>query len=154
MQLSMFSDYALRVLMHLAMSPDRLMSTRQIADIHQAKYNHLAKVTAWLVTEGYAEALRGRAGGLKLAKPPEQINVGDVMQKLEADKPLVECLGADGGTCCLSTACGLTLALQTAQTAFYQSLQTYTLADVTKLTPNMQSLIVALNLAPTTQNTA
>lgn len=65
MQLAMFSDYALRVLMHLAASPDRLLSTRQLSEIHDAKFNHLAKVTAWLVNEGLAVSNRGRGGGLR-----------------------------------------------------------------------------------------
>ena len=55
MQLSKFSDYALRILVHLAASPDRLLSTRQLAELHDAKYNHLAKVAGWLVQQGYAE---------------------------------------------------------------------------------------------------
>lgn len=145
MQLSMFSDYALRVLMHLAASSDRRMSTRQIAQIHDAKYNHLAKVSAWLVNEGYAEAARGRGGGLKLALDPSAINLGHVMRKLEDDKPLVECLSATGGNCCLSPACGLTRALEAAQAAFFQTLDEYTLADLSKLAPGMTKLIHSLN---------
>lgn len=145
MQLSMFSDYALRVLMHLAASPDRLLSTRQIASIHDAKYNHLSKVTAWLVNEGYAESVRGRGGGLKLSCDPEAINLGKVLRELEREKPMVECFAADGGSCCLSPACGLSSALLNAQTAFFKALDAYSIADVSVLTPGMASLIYSLN---------
>ena len=148
MQLSKFSDYALRVIVHLAASPDRLMSTPQIAEIHDAKYNHMAKVTGWLVSEGYAESLRGRGGGLRLAKEPSQISLGSLLRKLEEDKPMVECLGADGGTCRLSPSCGLSVALQNAQEAFFQTLDPTTVEDVITLSPGMANLLNFLNDEP------
>ena len=146
MQLSKFSDYALRVVVHLAASPDRLLSTRQIAEIHDAKYNHMAKVTTWLVTEGYAESLRGRGGGLRLSRTPEEINLGQLVRKLEADKPVVECLGSDGtGACRLMPACGLSLALGDAQEAFFVSLDQLNLSSVIRTSPGMERLLSALN---------
>lgn len=147
MQLSKFSDYALRVLVHLAASSDKLLSTRQIAEIHQAKYNHLAKVTGWLVQEGYAVSLRGRGGGLRLAKNPSDIKLGAILRKLEADKPLVECLSANGGACKLTAACGLSTALQAAQEVFFQELDKYSLADTIRLDPGMLRLLASLSSA-------
>jgi Rrf2 family nitric oxide-sensitive transcriptional repressor len=131
--------------MHLATSPDRLLTTRQIAEIHGARYHHMTKVTGWLVNEGYAQAERGRNGGLRLALDPSQINLGTVMRKLEADKPLVECLAADGGRCSLSPACGLASVLVAAQDAFFLSLDAYTLETVTELNPNLAPLLSTLN---------
>ena len=145
MQLSMFSDYALRVMVHLASSPDKLLSTRQIAEIHDAKYNHLSKVTGWLVSEGYAESLRGRGGGLRLARDPKDINLGALVRRLEADKPLVECFGSDGGSCRLAPACGLSVALLKAQEAFFEALDPVDLASVIGLSPGMRNLLSALN---------
>lgn len=150
MQLSKFSDYALRVVVHLAASPDRLMSTRQIAEIHDAKYNHMAKVTGWLVSEGYAESLRGRGGGLRLSKDPSQISLGALLRKLEEDKPMVECLASGGGMCRLSPSCGLSLALQNAQEAFFKTLDPTTIKDVIGLAPGMANLLGALNSGSTT----
>lgn len=149
MQLSKFSDYALRIVMHLASSPDQLLSTRQLAQIHDAKFNHLSKVTGWLVAHGYAESLRGRGGGLRLARAPDDISLGKLLRQLEEDKPLVECLNADGGQCRLSPACGLSLALQTAQDAFFQALDPITLDSVTKLSPGMSNLLNMLNAEAT-----
>jgi len=145
MQLSMFSDYALRVLMHLATSPDKVLSTRQISDIHNAKYNHMTKVTGWLVAEGYAAASRGRGGGLQLARKPEDINLGHLLRKLEEDKPLVDCMRADGGSCCLSPVCSLTVVLHSAQEAFYASLDQTSLSSIITLTPGMARLLDELN---------
>jgi Rrf2 family nitric oxide-sensitive transcriptional repressor len=145
MQLSKFSDYALRVIVHLAASPDRLLTTREIADIHGAKYHHMAKVTAWLVAEGFAVSLRGRSGGLRLAQDPTQISLGALLRQLEADKPLVDCLSANGGACRLSPSCGLTSALQTAQQAFFEVLDPMTVESVVKGTPGMANLLTFLN---------
>lgn len=144
----MFSDYALRVMVHLAGSPDQFLSTRQIADIHNAKYNHLSKVTGWLVVEGYAEASRGRGGGLRLARDPKEINMGKLMRQLEADKPLVECFSADGGNCRLTSACGLSIALYQAQEAFFAVLDQMDLAGVLAMSPGMADLLAALNHVP------
>ena len=146
MQLSMFSDYALRVLVHLANSPETLLSTRQIADIHNAKFNHLSKVTTWLVTNGYVESSRGRGGGLRLAILPEEINLGKLLRQLEADKPLVECFNSATNTCQLVPACGLMFALKEAQEAFFQALDHTTIANVMLGTPNMSKLIQTLNV--------
>lgn len=131
--------------MHLANSPDQLLSTRQLAEIHQAKFNHLSKVSGWLVAHDYAHSLRGRGGGLRLARPPSEISLGQLLRQLEEDKPLVECMGADGGQCRLSPACGLSLALQKAQEAFFKELDPITLEGIPQLSPGMGNLLRSLN---------
>ena len=145
MQLSKFTDYALRTLMHLAIAEKHMLTTRQIAEIHDAKYNHLAKVTQWLVREGYVASVRGRSGGLRLAKQPRDINIGYVVRDLESQTELVECLRPDGGSCVLAPSCGLTSALRVAQDAFYTSLNTMMLADLTKNNAPMARLLARLN---------
>ncbi|MEO9682348.1 MAG: Rrf2 family transcriptional regulator [Tateyamaria sp.] len=145
MQLSKFSDYALRVLMHLTASPDNLMSTRQIAEMHEAKYNHLTKVTAWLVGEGYAASSRGRGGGLRLALDPSEINLGKLIRSLEADRPLVDCHAPDGGTCPLAASCGLSMVLQDAQEAFFVELEKYSIKDTLRVFPSMTKVLTELN---------
>ncbi|CUK27510.1 HTH-type transcriptional repressor NsrR [Cognatishimia activa] len=145
MQLTKFSDYALRVLMHLAASPEKLLSTRQISEMHGASFNHLTKVTGWLVTEGYAESVRGRSGGLRLARDPQDINLGEVLRKLEKDQPLVECFAAEGGSCGLASACGLSGVLWSAQEAFFQHLDGHTLQSTIDAMPRMQSFLVSMN---------
>ncbi|WP_299958482.1 Rrf2 family transcriptional regulator [uncultured Roseobacter sp.] len=145
MQLSTFSDYAIRTLMHLAVADRHMLTTRQIAVIHGAKYNHLAKVTQWLVREGYVVSLRGRAGGLKLAMDTKEINVGLVLRDLESQSALVECMRADGGSCILSPLCPLTAALKAAQTAFFDSLSQLTLNDLTSKNRPIGHLLSQLN---------
>jgi len=145
MQLSIFSDYALRTLMHLAAAEDNLLSTRQIAEIHGAKYNHLAKVTHWLSREGYVRSVRGRSGGLQLAIPAQDISVGEVLRKLESEQVLVECLRDDGGLCVLSPMCGLTDALQNAQSLFFGALDGVSISSLTSKRSKMSRLLKTLN---------
>lgn len=145
MQLSTFTDYALRMLMHLAVADGYKLTTRQISDIHDAKYNHLAKVTQWLVREGYVASTRGRAGGLELARDPAEINIGTVVRALEGHDGLVDCLRPDGGgSCALFPQCVLTGALAEAQEAFFRSLDSKTLAQLTpegrRIVPLLQRL--------------
>lgn len=145
MQLSKFTDYALRTLMHLAVAKEHMLTTRQIADIHDAKYNHLAKVTQWLVREGYVASVRGRSGGLRLAKEAKNVNIGTILRDLESQSDLVECMRPDGGNCVLSGACGLTSAFGKAQEAFFQVLDAMTLADLTNHDVPMTRLLTRLN---------
>ncbi|WP_390910858.1 Rrf2 family transcriptional regulator [Pseudosulfitobacter sp. SM2401] len=149
MQLTKFTDYALRTLMHLAVADEHMLTTRQIAGIHDAKYNHLAKVTQWLVREGYVASVRGRTGGLRLAKNTGDVNIGSIVRGLESQTELVECLRPDGGNCLLSPNCGLTSALRNAQDAFYASLDKITLADLTKNDAPMARLLAQLNVEET-----
>jgi Rrf2 family transcriptional regulator, nitric oxide-sensitive transcriptional repressor len=145
MQLNRFTDYALRVMMHLAAANGRLMSTREIADLHGAKYNHLAKVTQWLVNEGYIETIRGRSGGIALAKQPDQICIGTLVRKLESQTALVECMREDRGNCRLSVACGLAVVLKDAEESFFRTLDQVTLADVLKRQSGMFDLLISMN---------
>jgi len=145
MQLNRFTDYALRVMMHLAAANGRLMSTREIADLHDAKYNHLAKVTQWLANEGYIETIRGRSGGIALAKQPDQICIGTLVRKLESQTALVECMREDRGNCRLSVACGLAVVLKDAEESFFRTLDQVTLADVLKRQSGMFDLLISMN---------
>ena len=145
MQLAKFTDYALRVLMHLAVSEKHSLSTRQIATMQDAKFNHMAKVTQWLSREGYVDSLRGRSGGLRLAIAPENINIGRLVRALESPDVLVECLRPDGGLCVLSPICGLTPVLRDAQEAFFKTLDQYSLVDLTPQGSPLTQLLQRMN---------
>jgi len=144
MQLTKFSDFALRILMHLAAEPERQLSVRDIASAQNVSFNHLAKVGQWLTAEGYVRSMRGRGGGMRLAMDPAEISIGALLRKSEAGSPLVECLRADGGACCLTPACGLLPVLADAQEAFFAALDGVTLADVLGRRTGMQNLIKSL----------
>lgn len=144
MQLSKFTDYALRILVHLAGSQDRLLSTREISEVHDAKYNHLAKVTQKLASEGYIVSIRGRSGGIKLARPASDISIGIIVRSFENHASVIECKNFDGSMCKLAPACGLQNLLNKAQEAFFAVLDDYSLADAIGEHPNMSRLLQQL----------
>lgn len=132
MKLTLFTDYAMRVLFYLAARPDRLCSIAEVARTYGISQNHLMKVVNELVHGGYVESTRGRFGGIRLGKPPEAINVGIVVRRTEEDFNLADC-----DSCLIAPACGLTGVLKEALGAFLAVLDRYTLAD---LMPNRQDL--------------
>lgn len=131
MQLTRFTDYGLRVLIYLAARPDRLARIEEIADAYGISRGHVMKVVRRLVGHGYVESLRGRGGGVRLARPASEIGLGDVVRKTEENLALVECLG-DHGSCVIESACGLQHALARALEAFLSTLDGYTLEDLIK----------------------
>lgn len=133
MQITAFSDYALRVLIFLAVSGDRVVSSREIAERHELSIDHVAKVTQFLSREGYVRASRGRGGGLRLARPAAEISIGDVLRRSEAGSGVVECLRGGTVTCLLAPVCGLTPFFAEATEAFFAALDRRSLADTVPL---------------------
>ena len=129
MQLTMFSDYALRVLMYAHAAGDRLVTIDEIADAYAVSRAHLTKVVNALTRAGYLEAVRGRSGGLRLAKPADQISLGAVIRKTEPDFALVECF-ATGNQCVITKCCKLQGVLDEALAAFLAVLDRQTLAGI------------------------
>lgn len=125
MKLTLFTDYAMRVLLYLALRPDRLCSIGEIAQSYGISRNHLMKVVNQLVRAGYVISHRGRAGGIRLGMAPEEINVGALIRYTEEDLVPVDC-----SACVIAPACGLTGALGEAMAAFLAVLDRYTLADM------------------------
>jgi Rrf2 family nitric oxide-sensitive transcriptional repressor len=129
MQLTMFSDFGLRIGLYLATHPDRLVAVEEISDAYGISRAHLVKVVQRLTEIGIVESTRGRGGGLRLARKPEEIRMGDLVRATEPNFNLVECFDADHNTCPIAPACGMKGALQRAQVAFLASLNENTLAD-------------------------
>ena len=132
MNITTFSDYALRVLIYLASTDDDKSTSAEIADAHDISFHHVAKAAQWLTRSGYVESERGRAGGLSLNHQPTNINIGEVLRAAEtkAGAPLVDCMREDGGTCCIRPSCGLRFALAEAEAAFFGTMEKFTLADI------------------------
>lgn len=129
MQLTKFTDYALRVLILLAHEPRSTI--REIADTYRISENHLMKIVHTLGKAGYVETIRGKGGGLKLARSAERINIGDVVRTTEETLYAVECLSGNySGDCRLARACKLKSILRDAQNAFMRELDQYTLHDL------------------------
>lgn len=142
MKLTTFSDYSLRVLIYLALEPDRLATIQGIADSYDISENHLMKVVHQLAKRGVVESLRGKGGGIRLAVPAENIRIGKIIRDAEGDGAAVECFG-EHGNCKIKVNCKLAGALSRAFDEFYRSLDQYTLAD---LVDKPQGLIRILRL--------
>lgn len=138
MRLSSFSDYSLRVLMYLGVHAGRLTTIAEIAGAYGISENHLMKVVHQLGRMSYIETVRGKGGGMRLAKSPADIRLGEVIRQTEIDWALVECF-ATGGQCQIQAACRLPPILDEALAALFGVLDRYTLADLL-LSPDQLAL--------------
>lgn len=139
MQITRYTDYGIRVLAYCASRRDALATTQEIAGRHGISSNHLVKVVQELSRLGYLEAVRGKGGGIRLARPPEAINLGELVRQME-DLDLVECFEADCA-CRLLPACRLKGIFGEALAAFIGVLSRYTLADVVMAPGEMARLL-------------
>lgn len=130
MRLTTFTDYSLRVLIYLAIRPDHRATIAEIAAAFDISKSHLMKVVHFLGKHGFLANVRGKGGGLSLAKPPEAINVGAVVRLTEADSLPAECFDRENNSCVITPACQLRKVLNDAVKAFYAVLAQRSLADL------------------------
>ena len=130
MRLTGYTDYCLRVLIYLAVHPERRVTIAEIAAAYGISENHLVKVAHELGKTGFLENTRGRGGGLALARSPAKINVGMVVRSAEGPTVPAACFDATAARCAIARTCALRGALRGAVDAFYAVLDRYTLADL------------------------
>ncbi len=130
MQLTLYTDYSLRVLVYLGVKHEGVSTITDIARDYGISRNHLVKVVHNLGNLGYIKTLRGRGGGVMLARDASLINIGDVVRHTEGNFTLVECFDHKINTCPISEMCALKGALHMAQRRFIEVLDEFTLADV------------------------
>jgi Rrf2 family transcriptional regulator, nitric oxide-sensitive transcriptional repressor len=129
MRLTSFTDFTLRLLMYAAVHEDRLVTIEEVSDVYKISRAHLMKITNTMTRAGFLKAVRGRSGGLTLARPPRKIRLGDVVRATEPDFALVECFGNDN-QCIITRSCRLRSILHEGLDAFSAVLDKYTLADL------------------------
>lgn len=127
MQLTRHSDFALRTMLYLAASPDRLCSITEIADAHGISRNHLMKVVNQLAQGGLIASFRGRGGGIKLGRASADISIGDIVRASESNFDLVDC-----SYCGIARGCGLPSTFRDAMAAFFEVLDRQSLKDMVK----------------------
>ncbi len=135
MHLTIFTDYTLRVLIYLGMHQHegRLATISDIASAYGIPGDHLRKIVHHLAKQGYVETLRGKGGGMRLARAPEQINLGEVVRGSERDQALVECFQRNKKKACsILSVCALRGILERALRAFFNELDGHTLANLLK----------------------
>ncbi len=129
MQLTTFTDYGLRSLMYLAIHGERLCNISEIAEHYGISRHHLVKVVHRLGQLGYVDSVQGKGGGIRLARDPAALRLGDLVRDLEPNMRIVECFDRETNTCRITGACQLKHYLFDASAAFLDSLNRHTLAD-------------------------
>lgn len=153
MRLTLYTDYSLRVLMYAGLKRDGLATIPEVAESYGISRNHLMKIVHQLGVLGYLENVRGRGGGFRLAKPPGEINLGEVVRRTEDDMALVQCFDAAAPRCPIANACVLRSVLGEALDAFLSVLEGYTLEDL--IAPRRQlARLLDLNLGSSTSTPA
>lgn len=142
MRLTQYTDFSLRVLIYLGVNREARSTIRSISEAYGISQNHLMKVVQQLAAAGHIQSRRGKGGGIRLAREPTQISIGQVVRDMEPDFGLVECLRPENA-CVITTACALPGILGQAQSAFMNTLDHYTLAD---LLPTDRTRDLALHL--------
>ncbi|WP_374384997.1 Rrf2 family transcriptional regulator [Dongia sp.] len=141
MQLTQFSDYALRTLIYLGVRGDSLATIEEIAAAYGISESHLTKVVHKLGKLGILATVRGRGGGMRLGRLPTEINIGETVRLMEGNLNLVECFDAEHNSCPIAPVCGLTGVLDEALRAFMSVLDRYTLADMIRNKSDISGLL-------------
>jgi Rrf2 family nitric oxide-sensitive transcriptional repressor len=140
MQLTLFSDYSLRILLYLLAHRGHRVTLPEISAAYGISHHHLVKVVQRLIDQGWVESVRGRGGGLSLACEPSAINIATVVRVTEPHMNLVECFDARTNTCPIDPGCGLKGVLLRAREAFLKELENHTLAEFAPRAPTLIKL--------------
>ncbi|MYL44385.1 Rrf2 family transcriptional regulator [Virgibacillus halodenitrificans] len=131
MNLKKYTDYGLRVLIFTGMKKEgELASIKEISSVYNISTHHLGKIVHQLTKLELVESIRGRNGGIRLAKPADEMNVGRIVRMLESDFTILECFDKETNHCVISPGCTLKHALNKALHAFLKVLDEYTIADL------------------------
>lgn len=139
----MYSDYALRLMMYVGLNNDKLTTISEVADAYGISRAHLMKITHELGQKSLIETVRGRQGGMRLARAPHSISVGDIVRACEPDFAVVPCMDETTPdiVCVVEPACVLKGALVSATAAFLHVLDGYTLADLIRPSLPLRALL-------------
>jgi Rrf2 family nitric oxide-sensitive transcriptional repressor len=130
MRLTSYTDFALRTLMHLAVNRERLVTIQEVADVHGIAKNHLTKVVHQLGQLGIVETVRGRNGGLRLAREADDIFIGEVVRSTEPDFYMAECFDRSKNHCIFTSSCVLKSTLREATAAYLKVLDAVSLESL------------------------
>jgi Rrf2 family nitric oxide-sensitive transcriptional repressor len=130
MHLSQFSDIGLRLLISLAHHPSKdLFTISVLAKRLSVSENHLVKIVHFMGQQGWIVTLRGKNGGFRLAEHTLTLRIGDLVQTLESDKPIIDC---NEPPCPFAGNCHLRHVLGDAEKAFFKQLNQYQLKDMVR----------------------
>lgn len=146
MKLTSYTNYALRSLQLAALKSPDLVRVDDVARIHNLSRPHIMKIVHELGRAGYLETVRGRGGGFRLARPPEEIIVGEVVRITEGPFDVVECFNREKNTCPLMGICILSRKIQEATAAFMAVLDDLTIAHIASNRGQLMERIAPLEM--------
>jgi len=141
MKLTQYSDLSLRMLMYLALHNEKTSTIQEVSVRLNVSKNHMVKISHQLTKSGMIESIRGRNGGVHLAKPPENISVEEALYATEDNFDLVECFGPDNH-CIITDVCKLSGVLDNARKAFFGVLRQVSLADLVKNSKTLEKSLL------------
>jgi Rrf2 family nitric oxide-sensitive transcriptional repressor len=131
--LTLFTDYALRSLLYLTWHGDHPCTVEEISGYFRISADHVTKVMQHLARQGYVRTRRGRRGGAVLARPPEDIRLGDILRDFESIA-LLDCLTAEN-VCVIEKCCRLKVVLREGQRRMMEYFDQHTLRDLAGTAP-------------------
>jgi Rrf2 family transcriptional regulator, nitric oxide-sensitive transcriptional repressor len=140
-RLTLHTDYALRVLMFVAAKGEAPATIGEVVAAFDMSRGHVMKVVHRLGQKGYLDTIRGKNGGMRLARRPDRINVGAVVRDMEGELAVLGCLRPGAGYCRIEECCVLRGALREATDAFLAALDRYTLDDLVGPGPALARLL-------------
>ena len=150
MRLTQYTDYALRVLLYLAIRPSCLSTIEEIASAYGISKSHLTKVVNQLSELGWVETVRGRNGGLRLSKNSGGLTIGAVVRNTENAFALAQCFTSGSGSkvCAIEPRCSLKHVFAAARDAFLAELDKYSVAGLAQPANELASLLNITSSAP------
>lgn len=142
MQLTLYTDYSIRVLLYLSTKAESPSTITEVATAFGISRNHLVKVVHNLSINGYIRTMRGKKGGMVLGRPSHEISIGELVRKTEPDFKIVECLGEEPSACPIDEVCSLKFVFRSALLSFLKTLDNYTLADITENVALLRPILV------------
>ncbi|MEG6510237.1 Rrf2 family transcriptional regulator [Methyloligella sp. 2.7D] len=136
MRLTKQTSYAIRILTHCARNKGKSVRTSDIAQTYGITEYNVAKIVPILVRAGFLTSTRGRLGGLQLAKPADEIHIGDVVRATETTYVEAECAGGGVQDCAIKPAALINRLLGEALEAFISVLDEHTLDELVAATPH------------------
>lgn len=130
MRLTKQTNYAIRIMMYCAANDGKLSQIPEIANAYNLSEAFLFKILKPIVKHGFVESIRGRNGGIRLARPSADIKLSEVVRITEDNFAMADCFDPDGTDCPLLDHCGLNSALKEALDAFFGVLDKYTINDI------------------------
>jgi len=141
MRLTLYTDYALRVLMHAALRQPAVSTIDEVAGAFRISRNHLVKVVQALGQKGFLSTRRGVGGGFTLGMPPATIRLGDVVRLTESDERVIDCVDRHDSPCRIFPVCRLKGVFDEASAAFFDVLDRYSVEDLLKRHSEMRKLL-------------